>query len=198
MGWGRIIWDRVQQVVDREAAAIKRVQDVGLHGAARIAAGMLGERLPRARGELAPWQSRSLEALQSRLCRPDGDDLPTPEEAGAFEATRSYIEALPPDARDQLGFLIALVEVSPRVLGPERLRFTALSPSAQDEVLRAWAESALPPRRAVLGVLKGVCAVGYWSRPDTWAAIGYNPADNPGLPEALRQSLAQAAATPRA
>lgn len=165
------LWDRVQSVVDREAGAIKRVQDVGLHGAARIAATVLGEPLPGGRGEIAQWQCEVLRAIQGRVCRAEG--MPDPEGLGVWSATQEAIEALPPEAREQLGQLAALIEVGPRFLGPSRQRFTELDAPAQDTYLRGWSQSALPQRRAVFGALKGVCAMGYWSQPAAWEAIGY-------------------------
>jgi hypothetical protein len=186
MDWRAWALDQWQRALDREADAARRFQALGLQGAARAATAMLGEQPARTLGELEAWQVEVLRAVQARMCSSDGEDLPSPQAVGALEATLGYVRWMPPEARQQIGDLLALVEAAPLVMGPARRRFTALTEAQQDEQLRAWEGSPLPARRAVFRGLKAVCVMGFWTQPKTWGALGYSVARNPGVPEGRR------------
>lgn len=189
MKWIKTLYQRVQSRSNQEAEALRRVQALGLKGASRSAAVLLREKLPEEHEFLRPWQVETLRVLQSRMCRPDGEDLPGPGQIGALDRSLRYLRHMPGDTREQMSQILALVEVGPLFLGPSRWRFTALRPEEQDVYIQGWADSSVPARRALFRALKSVCVMGYWSHPGTWGAIGYSVARNPGVPASLRASF---------
>lgn len=180
---------KVRRALDRESDVLRHAQALGLHGAARAACLRLGEPPMRSLGQLMPWQEATLEAAMERLCCPDAEDLPMPSQIDATARTLAWLRQTPPETQQRMGYLLALLEAGPSVMGPARhkKRFTALEPQEQDRYLEMWQRSSLPPQRAGLEALKAACCLGYWSHPRTWGPLGYSVARNPGVPPELRQ-----------
>ncbi|MBA2664641.1 MAG: hypothetical protein H0U74_20305 [Bradymonadaceae bacterium] len=175
-----------RRLLGRREDALRVAQELGLKVTASLAARALGERLPAERGELASWQVDVLAAIIERLCRYDAPDMPAPDQCGALEAALGFISHMPEESRAALSDLLTVFEIGPYVLGPGRERFSALDATSRDAYLASWEGSSLPPRRAAFRALKSACMMGYWTRPQTWSAIGYSIDDNPGVPLHLR------------
>lgn len=158
---------------------LEELQSRGLHESARLARAALREAQPDNHG-WAEWEMDTLEALLEQLCAYEGGDLPGPADCGAVEATREFIDTLPPGRQEQLRDLLAILEVGSLLLGPggEYRRLTRLSDACAEEYIHSWAASSVPQRRAVFHGIKSVCMMGYWSREQTWPAIGYEIAVN--------------------
>lgn len=157
------------------------LREFGLERAAAAARAVLGESAPD--GEWAAWEMAVLERVLERICRYEGDDLPDPATCDADDAVLAFVQTLPSSKRDELRALLALIEAGSLVEAPEgeRERFTDLSAPAADAYLATWAESSVGVRRGAFQALKSLCAMGYWSREETWHAIGYSVDDNPGI-----------------
>lgn len=168
------------------ADSVRHVQAIGLLQGGRLASRMLGERHPGS-GDLLPWQIRTLESLQSVICASDADDLPTPDECGALEATLSFLRGMPTPTVERMSALLALFEAAPLAMGPVRTRFSALEPAQQNAFLESWPDSRLPQQRAAFHAIKTMCMMGYWTRPSTWGPIGYDFNSNPGVPAHLKE-----------
>lgn len=158
-------------------AMAQRAQSVGLATAGSMARRLLGQ--PRPDSGWADWEHAVTHRLLEVLCDYD-DALPDPETVHAVEATRGFVDTLPPRRRSQLHDLLALIEAGPLVLAPDgkRLAFTSLPDSAAHTYIRGWSESSIPQRRAVFHALKSVCMMGYWSQEQTWSPIGFDPGDH--------------------
>jgi len=168
----------IRRALRQRDVAAQMAQELGLRRAAQLAARILGESEGRP-GQFAPWQRDVLGAVLRRMCDYESSDgapeLPTPRAVGALDAAIAFTQHMPDEKRQQLIDVTTLIEIGPRIFGPQRDRgrFTRLDPRAQDEYLRGWEESQLPPRRAAFHGLKAVCMMGYWTRDETWGAIGY-------------------------
>ncbi|MEM1349258.1 MAG: hypothetical protein AAGI01_11925 [Myxococcota bacterium] len=168
----------LQRALRQRDVAAQVAQELGLRRAAQLAARLLRESEGKL-GEFAPWQREVLGAVLQRMCaydNPEGSpELPTPRAVGALDAAIEFTRHMPQAKRQQLIDVTTLIEIGPRVFGPQRGRgrFTRLDARAKDEYLRGWEESSLAPRRAAFHGLKAVCMMGYWTREETWGAIGY-------------------------
>lgn len=123
---------------------------------------------------LSPKEYRVVEALASRMVRPDADDLPTPEELEVAIAIDDLVARLDPANRADLRRLLHLLEHALPLLSGHVSRFTRLDGQARDHVLRAMSESGTLLLRGGFAALKSLCAMAYWSSPRTWGAIGYD------------------------
>ena len=170
-----------------QADALRQAQTLGLLRAGQVAAKALKEPYPIA-GDIQPWQIRTLEAMQGRICEPDNASLPTPDECGALEATLRFVRSMPTSTVERMAALLSLFEAAPLVLGPNRTRFSLLPPAEQTAFLSRWPDSRIPAQRAAFHAIKTICMMGYWSRESTWSAIGYSIGKNPGVPERLRSA----------
>ncbi|MGM0557404.1 MAG: hypothetical protein ACQEVA_13560 [Myxococcota bacterium] len=166
----------------RDAVA-RRAEELGLAGAARVAARTLGEELSD--DELHDWQLETLSAFLDRLVHDPDGELPTASEVGAAETCATFISRLPAARIAQISHVLAVFEAGAVVLpgAHARKRFTRLDPPDQDAYLSGWATSDLPQRRTIFAALKSIGGIGYWSRDATWAPIGYSIEDNPGVPD---------------
>jgi long-chain-alcohol oxidase len=142
--------------------------------------------------------SRQLGALRDicdTLC-PDGDGLRSADELGVPEALTEAVALNPRAAeRRQLALLLSLWD-SPVLgalggVGPRR--FSALDQERRERVLRAWADSRSPQRRAAFQALRKGALLFYYMLPagernPAWDAIGY---DGPlgQLPDARPKAL---------
>ncbi len=179
----------LRQLLGRGADVQRVAQDLGLEASARLAARFLGEKLDAERGAFAGWQVVVLEAVLERMCAYEAPDLPGVVESGALDCALGFIGGMPDESRAVLGDLLAVFEFGPLVLGVgngnkkgKRARFTRLDAAAQDAYLASWENSGLAARRAAFRGLKSVCMMGYWTRSETWGAIGYSFEGNPGVP----------------
>jgi hypothetical protein len=173
--------DTWRRLMGRGESWLGRLRDRGLAESAKWARRLLGVAEPEAPDHWLEWERETLRTVLERMCR--YPEWPEPEACGAFEETLDFLQTLPLGRRRQLHHLLAIVEAGSLATAPEgqRRRFSRLDPVAADAYLDTWAQSSLPPRRAVFQGLKSICMMGYWSRPETWSGIGYDLESNPGL-----------------
>lgn len=171
----KIFTPGLHRILESRDAASSAVQAMGLRRASSLAASLLGEDAP-ALGEIAAWQTRTLETLMACMCHDPTGELPHPSQTDALDAALTFASEMPGVTRQQLWDLLSVFEAGVRVLGPARhkKRFTMLTHEEQISYLGMWEQSPLEPQRAAFHGLKSVCMMGYWTRPDTWAHIGYD------------------------
>jgi len=169
----------------QKSDVLRKAQDLGIEGAARLATQLLDEEWHDGPAFM-PWQADTLDSLQKRLCR--GEGIPQTYEVDALEVTLRFVSNMPEATRRKMAGLLTLFEAGPYVLGPTRKRFSQLSGPHQDAYLRTWEAASLAPQRAIYHALKTIAVMGYWTQPATWPHIGYSLAQNPGLPEHLREA----------
>ena len=116
-----------------------------------------------------------LDALSDALFA--GAPLPLPSEIGAGEAAWAHAAALPWEARAQLRGLLRGIEWGAVLAAGAR--FSHLDLEARQALLARLGSSSADTSRRALGALKQLCAIGTFSHPRVWAAIGY---DGPHLP----------------
>ena len=160
---------------------LRKIQMGGLVRSARLVSNVLGNPPPDA-DEMPEWIEEILMAATRRICRYDDEAMPDPEDCGSLEATKTFMDGMPPQTQLEFQSLMVLLEVSPYVFGPVAGRFTQLDGKQQDQVLKGWETASLVPKRTGFRAIKSVVMMGYWSRPETWPAIGYSIHDNPGVP----------------
>lgn len=115
-----------------------------------------------------------VDAVVSRMMRPDAADPPTPEELDCGLRIDGLVAKLDADTRDELRKLLHVVEhVLPLRTG-RATRFTKLDGAAQDAVLGAMMVSEVPLLRGAFDSLKSLCAMSYFQDARTWGAIGYD------------------------
>ncbi|MGZ3416660.1 MAG: gluconate 2-dehydrogenase subunit 3 family protein [Polyangiales bacterium] len=128
---------------------------------------------------LSGWQLAVVDALADRVCAADVPydqpfAPPTPRECEVAEFVDAYAAAAEPAVRSDLLAAIGAIEhVFPLLYGHVH-RFTALSPSAQDQVLASMERSSSSLIRGAFNGLKACLMMGYWRDPRTWGAIGYD------------------------
>jgi long-chain-alcohol oxidase len=148
---------------------------------------------------LNPRQLGALRDICDTLC-PDGDGLTSSRDLGVPEALTEAVALNPRAAeRRQLGLLLSLWD-SPVLgalggVGPRR--FSSLDADQREQVLRAWADSRSPQRRAAFQALRKGALLFYYMLPPgarnpAWDAIGY---DGPlgQLPDAPPKALSPTA-----
>lgn len=175
-------WTWIQRFSGTPEEIARKVQAVGLVQTANLASVMLRRPGPDA-DEIPEWIEGVLAAVLERMCAYDDEKMPHPQECGALEAALGFVQGMPRSTREELQSLLVLVELSPYVLGPKRRSFTALDDEMRDAVLHRWEEAPVTPMKGGFGALKSVAMMGYWTQPETWPAIGYSVADNPGVPQ---------------
>lgn len=77
------------------------------------------------------------------------------------------------DVRRQVRLMLRIFEHGTHVFDLMRGRFTTLSPTEQKRYLEGWMDSSIGARRVVFRALKALSALGYYSRPESWAPLGY-------------------------
>jgi PAS domain-containing protein len=77
------------------------------------------------------------------------------------------------DIRRQVRLMLRIFEHGTHVFDLMRGRFTALSPGEKERYLEGWMDSSIGARRVVFRALKALSALGYYSRPESWAPLGY-------------------------
>jgi hypothetical protein len=78
------------------------------------------------------------------------------------------------DLRRQVRLALRVFEHGTHVFDLKRVRFTALSAEERERYLYGWMDSSIGARRVVFHALKALAALGYYSQPTTWQAIGYD------------------------
>ena len=164
----------------------RKVQMGGLVRTARLVSNVMGNPPPTSK-ELPEWIEAIMAAALGRMCRYDIEGMPAPDDTEALEACREFLSGMPPQTRVEFQSLLVLVELSPFIFGPRRMKFTDLGPDEQDQVLKSWEQSPVVPQRGGFRAIKSVVMMGYWSRPETWPSIGYSVHDNPGVPSPQRE-----------
>ena len=146
---------------------------------------------------LNPRQLGALRDICDTLC-PRGDGLSSASELGVPEAMTEAVGLNPREAeRRQLALLLSLWN-SPALgalggAGPRR--FNALDQERREDVLRSWADSRSPQRRAAFQALRKGALLFYYMLPGggarnpAWDAIGYDGPLGP-LPDAPPKALA--------
>jgi len=133
---------------------------------------------------LSEGERRILSALLARYCQPDRSDLPSPDTLPLLKAVEEHMRRLPLVSQQQFRDLLLVFEYAAPLFAPQHraLRFSALKPRIQEQLLSDWANSRLVPRRAAFHALKTLCMLAYWSHSATWSAIGYDGPllDQPG------------------
>src|ERR1022692_1497347 len=117
--------------------------------------------------ELSPRQRRALEEICDTFC-PAGDGLPSAGALAVADAVLDAIDANPRAAeRRQLVALLALWD-SPALgaLGGAGFkRFSSMPREEREAVLRSWADSRLPQRRAAFQALRKGALLFYYMVP---------------------------------
>jgi hypothetical protein len=105
-------------------------------------------------------------------CFPATGDLPSPGDCGAVAAVRAYVAEMPSTLQWQVRGLFRVIES--HTLATRGSRFSKLDLATRTAALAALATSAVYPERLLANGIKQLCAMGYWSRPQTWAHLGYD------------------------
>jgi hypothetical protein len=115
-----------------------------------------------------------VRALARRICAADADDAPSVDAVGVARWVDGYIAQMDVDmARDLRRFLSYIEQVAPLAAGHSS-RFSFLSPSAQDEVLRGLEESRNDLFRGGFQGVKALVFMGYYRDPRTWSVLDYD------------------------
>ena len=132
--------------------------------------------------ELSARQRQALEEICETFC-PEGDGLPAPRELGVVDAVLAAVGATREAEQKQLAGLLSLWD-TPLLgaLGTGGWRsFSGMSREQREGVLRSWADSRLPQRRAVFQALRKAALLFYYivpgrdgGRNPAWDAIGYD------------------------
>jgi hypothetical protein len=94
------------------------------------------------------------------------------EEIGVF--IDDLLADLPATSQGQARLMFRVVEHGTHLFDLKSRRFTRLAPADQNAYLRGWMESSLGARRLIFRALKTLAALGYYARPESWDAIGYD------------------------
>jgi choline dehydrogenase-like flavoprotein len=146
---------------------------------------------------ITPRQRRALEDICDAFC-PSGDGLPTARELGVADAVLGALQAVRPAEQRQLAALLTAWDtpLMGAIGGGGFTRFSAMAPDRREAVLRSWADSRLPDRRAAFQGLRKAALLFYYivpgrdgGRNPAWDAIGYDGPLGP-LAEAPRKALA--------
>jgi long-chain-alcohol oxidase len=145
-------------------------------------------------------QRRALEDICDAFC-PDGDRLPSARELGVADAVLAALQAVRPAEQRQLAALLTVWDtpLMGAVGGGGWTRFSAMAPDQREAVLRSWADSRLPDRRAAFQALRKAALLFYYivpgrggGRNPAWDAIGYDGPLGP-LAEAPPKALTPSA-----
>jgi long-chain-alcohol oxidase len=133
--------------------------------------------------DLSPRQRVALEAICETFC-PPANGVPGARELGVPDALLGAVALNPRAAeRRQLAQLLSVWDTKAlTALGGGGLhRFSELGPEERERVLRSWAESRVPQRRAAFQALRKGSLLLYWALPGrdggrnpAWDAIGYD------------------------
>ena len=141
---------------------------------------------PRA---LARRELALLTAAADGVFPPGGAIAASGSDADVAERTDIWIAEVAPMMRTLMRLLFFLMEHATLIFpAPGRggfRRFSSLDAEQREAVLRAWAESSLPPRRLVFHSLRAVLGMSYLADPSVLRDLGLAPRDvEPGYCEA--------------
>ncbi len=111
-----------------------------------------------------------LEAVARRIL--DGLDERAAPDAAVY--VDGWLARQAPWVRQEVRGLLHLFEASPPWFTLRLSRFTRLDPAEQDRYLRAWQTSSSGLVRQGFLALKGLCVMGGWRRPESFALCGYD------------------------
>jgi hypothetical protein len=113
-----------------------------------------------------------VRALFDALVAHEDGGLPDPAAIGAIEEYDRLLARLPRE--DALLYRAALVLLEWEPLLRLAGRFSRLGVAARRAHLERWARSRLLPLRAGYAALKTLALLAYYTRPETWPAMGYD------------------------
>src|SRR4051795_12682440 len=158
--------------------------------------------MPSADFRFSPRQRDALRAICDTFA-PGGDGLPSASEHGVLDAIEQAVAANPRKAeRRQVAQLMGLwdTRVLTAISGGGFARFSGLSQSAREDVLRSWRDSRAVQRRAVFQALRRGALLMYLMKPGpdgrtspVWDRAGFG-----GLPEVPADELATPVVHPTA
>jgi hypothetical protein len=119
-----------------------------------------------------------VRAIVEALLPADGD-LPGGLALGVHQRIDEEVWAAPDPVRSDLKSAIVLIEHLPPLLGFPG-RFSRLAPDEREACLRAMLLAGPTPVVQAAVALKQMCSLFYYSRAETWGALGY---DGPWVPE---------------
>lgn len=76
--------------------------------------------------------------------------------------------------RRDIRWILRIFEHGTHLFDLKGRRFTRLAREDQEQYLRGWMESSMGARRIVFRALKLMASLGYYGKPETWPAIGYD------------------------
>ncbi|MBL8720371.1 MAG: gluconate 2-dehydrogenase subunit 3 family protein [Myxococcales bacterium] len=128
---------------------------------------------------LAPWQLVVVDALAARFCAADvpydsPGAPPTPLEVGVSEFVDQFLAESDAEVRRECLALFGMIEHAYPMSCGHLHRFSALSPAAQDDVLRSLAGSASALLQGAFTGCKSLFMMGYYRDPRTWGVLGYD------------------------
>jgi hypothetical protein len=123
----------------------------------------LDENLRRRLKVLSPKEYLILAAVARRVLVGG----PSPDELEVALHADAYLDHVPEALTADVRALLQLFEHA------HLTRFTRMAAEAQDEVLRAWQQSALSLKRQGFQALRTLCFMGYYRDARTWPMLGY-------------------------
>jgi hypothetical protein len=131
--------------------------------------------------ELAPESAKSpdasspvIRAVLEAMVPPGGPFEEGAVQAAVAEDVEAFVAGVAPSAARALRFYLRLLDYSPFFLPPLRLRrFSGLDLDERVQLLEAWEQSRLPPRRQAIHMLKALVMLHFYSRPEVEARLGY-------------------------
>jgi len=129
---------------------------------------------------LTPPQYATATAVAECVC-PSGHGFPKAADLDVGLKLDGFLDRADEDIRTQVMLALSLFEsgLVAAVFGDGWTPFTQLDTAGRMERLRAWRDSRVGVRRAILAALRGISAALYFGDQRSWGATGY-----PGPPSA--------------
>lgn len=113
-----------------------------------------------------------MHALLDALVAHEDGTLPDPRAIGAVPALDDQLARLP--RTDAIAMRALLVGMEWGTLPFGGRRFSGMDVGARRAMLDAWSRSRWLGLRTAFTALKSLGMLAYWTRPETWPAIGYD------------------------
>jgi hypothetical protein len=120
-----------------------------------------------------PDQTEILTQIIERMVDSGEADVPRVRDTSAVATVDALAGSLDPAITDPLPLLLGLVEWGPVLFDLRLARFTSLTDAEKDASLRGWMTSRFELRRLAFMALKNLAMLGWYSRDESWAAVGY-------------------------